>query len=572
MSVIRNLSIRKKLVGSFSIVSLLLLTVLLVGLNGFSTMNSHRDFVTNVIAPKLDQGQIVQVDVAQLDAAQNAYLADPSLRPNFTKDQNSFEHDIAHLEAIGNDARDQQLENGITKAYHAFIAADNKVWAAKKAGHDTLANHIMLTVADPTIGKLDAAAAAYTKGAKSDWNDANAKSSSASSQAKTMMIGAGAIALVIAVALAILLSELVMRGLRPVVERLGMLEKHCATDLEAALARMAQGDLTVEVVPVTPLIENPSRDEVGQVASSTNAIRDKMVSMVGSYNETRQNLAEMIAEISRNASALSASAQQMASTSEEAGRAVTEIASAVTEVAAGAERQVSMIGETQIGVQQTADAATETHSQALHGIERSDEATAAIGEVKNASHQVSETIRELSAKSDRIGGIVETITGIAAQTNLLALNAAIEAARAGEQGRGFAVVAEEVRQLAEESQQAAGEISGLISEIQSETERAVETSTHAGELTERGAETVTAAQDAFRAIGGQVEQMAMLVDGISRSATEVVSVAEASSAAAEEVSASTEQTSASTQEIAATAGELAQTAAGLEQLVSRFTV
>ena len=67
-------------------------------------------------------------------------------------------------------------------------------------------------------------------------------------------------------------------------------------------------------------------------------------------------------------------------------------------------------------------------------------------------------IGALSERSDRIGGIVDTIAGIAGQTNLLALNAAIEAARAGEQGRGFAVVAEEVRKLAEESQAAAGQI------------------------------------------------------------------------------------------------------------------
>ena len=78
-------------------------------------------------------------------------------------------------------------------------------------------------------------------------------------------------------------------------------------------------------------------------------------------------------------------------------------------------------------------------------------------------------IHALGAKSEQIGGIVETITGIAGQTNLLALNAAIEAARAGEQGRGFAVVAEEVRKLAEESQQAAERSPTLIAEIQTET-------------------------------------------------------------------------------------------------------
>ncbi len=80
---------------------------------------------------------------------------------------------------------------------------------------------------------------------------------------------------------------------------------------------------------------------------------------------------------------------------------------------------------------------------------------------------------KLGERSQDIGQIVETIAGIAGQTNWLALNAAIEAACAGEQGRGFAVVAEELRKLAEQSQEAAKRIATLIGEVQQDTTQAV---------------------------------------------------------------------------------------------------
>jgi methyl-accepting chemotaxis protein len=174
----------------------------------------------------------------------------------------------------------------------------------------------------------------------------------------------------------------------------------------------------------------------------------------------------------------------------------------------------------------TAEAADEARDMAQAGATSAHGATAAMGAVTEASDAASAAIGGLGAKSREIGGIVDTITAIAEQTNLLALNAAIEAARAGEQGRGFAVVAEEVRKLAEESQDAARTIGGLIAEIQRETAGAIE-------VVERGAQ---------------------------RTAEGAATVAEA------------EETSASAQEIAATAQSLAGTARSLEALVGRFTL
>jgi methyl-accepting chemotaxis protein len=185
---------------------------------------------------------------------------------------------------------------------------------------------------------------------------------------------------------------------------------------------------------------------------------------------------------------------------------------------------------------------------------------------------VTEAIRSLASRSERIGGIVETIAGIAGQTNLLALNAAIEAARAGEPGRGFAVVAEEARKLAEGSQQAAASIADLIVEIQAETARTVAVVEEGARRTEESSSVVRAARDAFEQIGEAVSDVHGRIGEIVAATNEVAELAQQTSASSEQVSASTQETSASAQELSATAQELAATAAGLERLVSRFKV
>ncbi|HWT93623.1 MAG TPA: methyl-accepting chemotaxis protein [Solirubrobacteraceae bacterium] len=341
--------------------------------------------------------------------------------------------------------------------------------------------------------------------------------------------------------------------------------------------RIAKGDLTV---PVEPRSE---RDALGT-----------------SMRDMRAGLVELVGQVQSNAGVLSEASERMASTSEEAGRAVNEIAQAVSDVAQGAERQVRSVEEAKAATeevsqateasaasaQETAAAAAEARRVAQEGETAVAQATDAMRQVRDSSSAVTGAMQQLAAKSEQIGGIVETITGIAGQTNLLALNAAIEAARAGEQGKGFAVVAEEVRKLAEESQEAAATIASLVDEIQGETTQAVAVVEETNSRTEEGAATVEQARDAFARIGtsvddmtGRVDQIAAAVQQIAASAhkvqddmTEVAAVAEQSSASSQEVSASTEETSASAQEIAASAQQLAGTAAGLQQLVGRFTL
>jgi methyl-accepting chemotaxis protein len=242
----------------------------------------------------------------------------------------------------------------------------------------------------------------------------------------------------------------------------------------------------------------------------------------------------------------------MSATSVDSSRNSGEIAHAVEDVAHGAQLQVRRVeaakeaaqqvvgvaSESSERVRRTVAMADEARSLAQQGVQGAERAGETMHSVLDSSAGVTTAIRELAAHSEQIGVIVKTITGIAEQTNLLALNAAIEAARAGEQGRGFAVVAEEVRKLAEASQDAAEEISALIGTIQSKT--------------------------------AQAGQMADSANSVLGNIDEVAAVADQSSATTQQLSASTQETAASAQQIATSSEDLASHATQLAELVTRF--
>ena len=327
---------------------------------------------------------------------------------------------------------------------------------------------------------------------------------------------------------------------------------------------------------------------------------DELGMLANAVLEMRRGVAKVMEAVNNSAESLADSARALNSTTEQSSDAANQVSQSIVKVAEGTNQQLDAVEYTtntfeclnesiQEMAQNSEKAASKTREAS--DIAREGEITlqTAIEQIKTieeTSRKTAESVTTLGENSKQIGEIVSTISGIAEQTNLLALNAAIEAARAGEQGRGFAVVADEVRKLAESSQEAAQKISELIKVTQADTEKAISDMASGSESLKIGVENIISMGEAFRKIIGIVEQVSDQMEDISLSSKSMASngdeivenvkdIGETSKSTAEEaenVSKATERQTASIHEIADESTNLARMAADLQNEARKFKV
>lgn len=575
----KNLSIQAKLLVGFGV--LIAFFVCMAAYAGYSaySMNGRTSEITqdwmysgnlvnDIFADasfirRAEMALVMQKDAAQAAATEKEIMA----RRQALHDKIGEYHQI--IDSVSYDTpeekqRDVEMLAAIENSWNSYEAAADKVSELYKAGQRDKA---LTMVAEDTKDEFAVFDAAIVKAI--DFNKQGAEDAGKDCTNTYHDVLVSSLLLVfVALAVSLALAVYLIRNIKASVQ-----------EILRVSGQVAKGNLT-EQVHIT------GGDEFAQIASEYNT----MLKNVRTLIKTLQSNAQQVAAASEE---LTASAEQSAQVTQQIAQSITDVSQFTADQMTDMDKASAVAGDVAASSETAAGVIGQTMDKTKQAVQRANEGNtiveATVAEMQQIAGTVTDSaavIARLGERSKEIGDIVETISGIAGQTNLLALNAAIEAARAGEHGKGFSVVAEEVRKLAEQSEEATQHISTLIRSIQDETEKAVVTMDQGTKEVERGRESVGSAGKAFgeiRRVVADVEESSNTVteriQGLQQNIRNIVSsianvTQEARKVAAESqsVSAATEEQAAGMQEIASGSRSLAMLAQNMQEAANKFTV
>ena len=255
---------------------------------------------------------------------------------------------------------------------------------------------------------------------------------------------------------------------------------------------------------------------------------EETAALANRLDHTLESLRGLVSRVRVGGEQIGVSASQVLVAAREQAAAASEQSSAVAETSATIEELAATAAQIAETAEQVASFASETLGFAEQGRVAVSASVASMDQIASRVDQIASRALGLGEKGQEIGRILQVIDELADQTNLLALNAAIEAARAGEHGRGFAVVAAEIRKLAERSQESAGQIQSIVTQIQAETNATILAS-------EEGSREVHQGSVLARDVVGALERISGMVDETTTAAKEISIATQQQRSASEQV-------------------------------------
>ncbi len=581
-----NLSVVKKLIGSFTILIFLMLSFGSYSLFTMNSMNKHTEQIANGWTASIIAIGNLEGELNSLRRRLFSHMLNPipakkaefgkQIQDMYVKIESCFKtyRTIAEKITYKTEAEKQanlKLIDDAYKDWQAFLPYSNKLMeystnAIRDEKVEISKKALELNDKEARVTFLDLSSKITKLGELNEKNVQEEFKNSYNEFIDTKNIVSIAIAII--VILATWISYTMVKSF-----------KRSIKDLTRVSSALGAGELNV----VANIYSN---DELGELASD--------------YNKTIANIKEVIRRIQSMSEQLTTASADFTKNAEQTADVTQTIAQNISQVSAAADLQTITVEESHSTVDKmtmqisqataTADIVSRT---AETSVKQAEEGTIvveqAVKQMAIIETSVSDTVKAISslgARSQEIGQIVETISEIAAQTNLLALNAAIEAARAGEHGRGFAVVSEEVRKLAEQSQVAAEKITILITNIQKETKLAISAMNTGAHEVKSGSEVVGQGGQAFRTLSEsslesakQMQEMAkemktlqVQTEHIVKSISQIKSSSQTITRETQIVAAASEEQSATMEEIAASSRNLAKMAKDMKDVLAIFKI